>query len=62
METSTKVDKVVYNRVPHIRESIDNKLISTLVESGSSIENIKIKCEDIPGGCCKQMKVTAYDS
>jgi len=57
-EESTNVDKKIYTRVKHVQETINNQLAEKL---GVSLDKVKFSYEDITtGGCCPQMKVTAY--
>ena len=54
------VDKVIYNRVPTIRESINVGLIKRLYDKVGEInegDEIEWTFTDIPSTCCKQLKV-----
>ena len=60
-KVSTIVDKRIYWRIKHIRESIDNGLIKQLKDKGIDDTSILFEYEDEPKGpCCPKMKVTAY--
>lgn len=57
---STVVDRVIYNRVPDIRKSINDGLVKKLyVKAGDvDIENVEWMYEELQSSCCKQMRVT----
>ena len=60
-EKSTNVDMKIYTRVKNVQDSINNSLIESVMLRGVKRANVKIETEDLgTGGCCPQMKVTAY--
>jgi len=60
-EKSTQVDKKIYTRVKNVKQTIDNQLIEAVMLRGVKRADVQFEYEDLPGGgCCKQMKVTAY--